>query len=376
MVATGQPKRRISILGTRSRKRSATSGGMRETITKMVARCIILLASSRYVIYGILKSSIRLTSRQEHFKTRLAEAREKVDEPSQPRIKLTTKPKVTLNLGSRGSPAVAPGVSIDQDALARQRHMIQAGVNGQQTTSGPVVNGVRSSSQAPVTHGANPQSSAASGSPPTAPEGVKSEESVGVSPALANVAPALVRQNSQAPNSMLPPPVRPPSGSPYPSTQRQTVYIPPPPQIMQPSNLRQHPASDALLSNLTIATHPLLKLNRPFKMSIAPHPALTHQSMTVTLPSSHYYIQVTPEVNKSLSLGRPYKMFVSINGTRQVQRDTEMSDEGRRKHVYEGTLAPGVNRIEVEVVSTGVETNGKTPELEVEKVTVFANLMR
>lgn len=111
-------------------------------------------------------------------------------------------------------------------------------------------------------------------------------------------------------------------------------------------------------------------------MSIPPHEALTHQSLTITLPSSHYYLQITPEVSKSLALGRPYKMFVSINGTRQVQRDTEMADEGRRKHVYDGTLAPGVNRIEVEVVSTGSEMNGKTAGLEVEKVTVFANLMR
>ena len=42
-------------------------------------------------------------------------------------------------------------------------------------------------------------------------------------------------------------------------------------------------------------------------------------------------------------------------------------------HVYEGSLAQGVNRVEIEVAA-GKE-NGKEG-LEVEKVVVFANLMK
>lgn len=65
-------------------------------------------------------------------------------------------------------------------------------------------------------------------------------------------------------------------------------------------------------------------------------------------------------------------MFVSVNGTRLTQRDTQQ-DGSLRTHVYEGSLAQGVNRIEVEVAAS--RDNGKEG-LDVEKVTVFANLMK
>ena len=68
-------------------------------------------------------------------------------------------------------------------------------------------------------------------------------------------------------------------------------------------------------------------------------------------------------------------MFVSMNGRRLNQSDTQFHVEtGRRTHVYEGSLAVGVNRVEVEVAAAG--TGGEGEGLEVEKVTVFAHLMR
>jgi hypothetical protein len=43
-----------------------------------------------------------------------------------------------------------------------------------------------------------------------------------------------------------------------------------------------------------------------------------------------------------------------------------------RKQVYDTALSPGVNRIEVEVVAV----SGRTGALEVEKLMVFANLLK
>ena len=125
---------------------------------------------------------------------------------------------------------------------------------------------------------------------------------------------------------------------------------------------------------VTIATHPHLKLANPIDLTISPHPTLTQQSRTLTLPSTHYYLQISPTISKSLSAGRAYKMFVTVNGVRLTQRDTVMRPEdGLRMHVYEGTLAQGVNRVEVEVAAA---KEGVKEGLDVEKLVVFANLMK
>lgn len=92
----------------------------------------------------------------------------------------------------------------------------------------------------------------------------------------------------------------------------------------------------------------------------------------MTIPPSHYSLQISPTISKTLSYGRPYKMFVSVNGMRLTQRDTQQ--EGAfRTHVYESSLVQGVNRIEIEVAAS--RDNGKEG-LDVEKVTVFANLLK
>jgi hypothetical protein len=87
---------------------------------------------------------------------------------------------------------------------------------------------------------------------------------------------------------------------------------------------------------------------------------------------------VWPTISRELSTGRPYKLFVTLNGVRLNQRDTKFfAETGRRTHVYEGSLMQGVNRVEVEVAAQRVGGTGKESEgLDVEKVTVYANLMR
>lgn len=305
---------------------------------------------------------------QDHVKSLLVEAREKVDEPAGPRIKIGgPKPKVMLNLAqSRASGSPAPGVSVDNEALARQRQMVQAGVNGHQPSqilprTAPAVNGI-----APVPDLARPSSSTHSGSPLGA--AVKLEKMTTQSPALPVAQPLT--------NGMMPPPaMRPPSGSPYPGqlpVGHSFHYSAP--ALLPPTQLRSYPREAALLPLVTINTHPQLKIAKTFSMSVTPHATLSHQSTTTTLPNTHYFLQISPTISKQLSMGRPYKMFVTVNGTRLTQRDTQFhADSGKRTHVYEGSLAQGVNRIEVEVAAAKLNDE---KGLDVEKVTVFANLMR
>jgi hypothetical protein len=280
------------------------------------------------------------------------------------------KPKVTLNLTQhRGSPA--PGVTVDNEALQRQKQAVAAGVNGQGRP--PTVNG------AVRTIEPRPQSSTGHAGSPSA-TAVKTEKLATQSPAPNDIAPPLQRSAS---NGMMPPPaMRPPSGTSSPFGPPQALSGAPhssyhftAPSLLPAIPTRQYPLEAALLPLVTIATHPHLSgIPKPFRLEIPPHSTLSHQSSTITLPPTHYFLQISPTISKQLSMGRPYKMFVTVNGTRLTQRDTQFhADTGRRSHVYEGSLAQGVNRIEVEVVASKLE---EAKGLDVEKVTVYANLMK
>lgn len=147
------------------------------------------------------------------------------------------------------------------------------------------------------------------------------------------------------------------------------------PAALPPTPLRAYPAAQALLPVVAISTLPQLQIPKPYRLAIPPHQSLSHQSTTITLPATHHILQIAPTISRELSMGRPYKMFVTLNGGRLTQRDTQFhADSGKRTHVYEGQLASGVNRIEVEVAAAKVDGDGKG--LNCEKVTVFANLTR
>lgn len=337
------------------------------------------LAGEFEVCQATLEQIFRpLTTMQEYFKAQLAEAKSKVEEPAA-RITLAAPKKsgITLNLGQhRSSPT--PGVSVDNEALARQRQMVQAGVNGQQTQAKPTppVNGAtRPPSQG--MQDARPSSSAQALPPASAP--VKNERVSTMSPA-ATMAPAVQAIPNGHTNGMMPPPLqRHMSGSPYPA---QPTMAPPvtsfhftAPSALPPTPIREYPISQSLLPVVTLSTHPQLRLQKPYSLAVPPHASLSQQSRTITLPSTHYYVQIAPTISRELSMGRAYKMFVTVNGTRLTQRDTQFhADSGKRTHMYEGSLASGVNRIEVEVAAAKVDGDGKG--LDVEKVTIFANLTR
>lgn len=288
-----------------------------------------------------------------------------MDEPSGPRLKLNARPRPTLHLGAKGSPAPSstPGVPTDGGALARQKQTVSAGLNGQQTpqetpSRGPLPADVKQSEAPEI----KTEIVAASPMPNTArPESVVPD----------------VKQASVPPLSM-PPPVTVPATTYVPQPVASTVpaYNPAPVTFMDNFS-RTKPVSEALLSNLQISTHPQLNAPKPFWLDIPPSPEFTNQSLTVMLPASQYYLQLKPTVSNALSSGRQYKLFVMINGQR-VNASTkpvmngEVGGTGERKSVYDVSLSPGVNRIEVEIAAV----TGRGGTLEIEKVNVFVNLMR
>lgn len=71
---------------------------------------------------------------------------------------------------------------------------------------------------------------------------------------------------------------------------------------------------------------------------------------------------------------RQYKLFVTVNNVRLMgtTRDFMVAGTADRKQVYDTALNAGVNRIEVEVVAVSARSGA----LEVEKLSVFANLLK
>lgn len=94
----------------------------------------------------------------------------------------------------------------------------------------------------------------------------------------------------------------------------------------------------------------------------------------MTIPGAHYYISIVPTVSQRLLIQRQYKLFVTVNGARIMgtAREVMVGGVADRRQVYDTALNSGINRIEVEVVAV----SGKSGALEVEKLTVFANLLK
>lgn len=177
---------------------------------------------------------------EEVCKTRLALAKSQAPGPASTKIKLnmsSAKPApsnttIKLKLGGGGRPSASPapertnieargtpGITVDGDALKRQKDSVSAAVNGGRPTPTAARNpfgGAMSRSQSAATPLPTLTRGTSHTSPPTYTNGVKAE---GQSPA-----PNQIRPNSQAPGlaTMLPPNgvngvhSRPVSGSPHP----------------------------------------------------------------------------------------------------------------------------------------------------------------
>jgi hypothetical protein len=149
--------------------------------------------------------------------------------------------------------------------------------------------------------------------------------------------------------------------------------------VLSCSKLMNADASDAMIANLSLATHPGLNISKHFRMDLPPSPTMAQQSITINLPSTHYYLQIKPTIAASL-LERQYKLFVTSGTQRLHAMPTIPGHSVDPRHpLFEARLLPGVNRIEIELIAALPKAAPKPvsgQDVEMEKVTVFANLMR
>jgi len=137
-------------------------------------------------------------------------------------------------------------------------------------------------------------------------------------------------------------------------------------------------ASDAMIVNLSLATHPQLNLSRHFRMDVPPSATMAQHSVTINLPSSHFYLQIKPELSSSV-LQRHHKLFVTKGNDRLHAMPTIPSHPiDQKRPLFETRLSPGVNRIDIELIAAlpkGTKS-ASGQDVELERITVFANLMR
>lgn len=137
-------------------------------------------------------------------------------------------------------------------------------------------------------------------------------------------------------------------------------------------------ASDALISNLLVATHPALKLDKHFHLDIPPSSTLSQQSVTITLPATHYCLQFTPTITPNLA-HRQSKIFVIMNNHRKLNPShVKAEDMDPRRPLYDIQVMPGVSRIDVEMIAgppRGAPKIGSGQDIELERTTVFINLV-
>ena len=318
---------------------------------------------------------------QEYFETRLAEAKEHVTEPTQQKVKLTMKaaqepPKITLKFGQRQN--ASSGVSVDQAALARQQSLVR-GAAGSQGPNGIPQTSNQSNTSASLPPGQTSQERLSAGPAEQGVNGVKREASHGHSPALGKVQPNGIGGastltmppplNHMPQNSYGSPHLAATNGAPYSVTSHHSVPRNPSYQRAEGKN-----ASDAIIMNLSICTHPDLRdLPQKFNLDIPASDTKTQQSITISLSGRQWRLLIRPTLSTSL-LHRPSRTFVTCNNRRiQALAQPELD---QRRPIFEHKLSPGTNTIEVEVIagaSRGAPKTGSGPEIEIEKVIVFAH---
>ncbi|KAF1951910.1 hypothetical protein CC80DRAFT_573588 [Byssothecium circinans] len=382
------------------------------------------------------------------FRKRLAEAKAKVAEPPQPKLKLnmsaaapspapSAPPKQALKLKLRQSPvsdpntprarsSATPNFIVDNEALKRQQKHVMESMNG--TRSPQPTSAGTSNTPLAANPFAGPRGAASSipplpisqtktaGSPP-ALNGVKRDVQ---SPALNAVRPASNASDSQSqrlsvpahtPHPVMLPPqtvARPTSGSPRPNGQVNhqapyaNQYHPPPTYYVPPvtphfENFRKVPlktVDEALIPKIVLSTHPALSLPKQWTSEVPANKAKTSHSVTMILPQTHSYLQISPHVPVAFT-NRVYRLFVTVNGTKafEVNRVPVTAgingsihpglESGKKKGepVYEAKLGAGVNRVEVEIVAEKdrrgkPESKDPKEQVDVEKCTIFLHLMK
>lgn len=311
---------------------------------------------------------------EELFKKFVAEAKQQVPEPSQPRIKLkvpeATQPKkITIHVGgkaSTGSPAPATVTPGDGGESARNGTPI-----GRNPFGGSVSGAVN------VTQLEKARSMSVSGASPSPSVGgtVKPEDTARQSPAILPQLNSITTQQQFVPVAQ---PIAVPSG----------VAAPPPPplppapkltaaEILEAQKYRPHPIkeAEALMPKLTITSHPSLQLESRLALTIPASATETQQELVFNAPASYFRLQLRPQVAPYLEAQqREWK----LNVMHDFQRQYPSAADSRNEPVFDITLRYGTNRLEISLVAAlpKGETGPQGLTMTMERFVVHFNLLK
>ncbi|OHE93497.1 hypothetical protein CORC01_11183 [Colletotrichum orchidophilum] len=294
---------------------------------------------------------------QDFFADELKQAKAAVPEPSQPKIKLkvqqpaieqpTASKKITIHVGGKSESADSPAPAISQSAGVL--------INDQ----APLANGTARQVGLPAVSAAMDRlrsTSAASPSPSVA-NNIKREDATRPSPVVTPGQPS-------TPSAFQPPASQTtnlssatfqPIGVVQPQPQANATPQPPPKPLWdQQFRAPGKSVADALISNLTVQTHPMINAGGRFEITLLPLERECKQSMTVHLPAGQLRIQIIATMPTFLEKDeRQWRLYVSVN--RQVVHQFHPI-QGQvlpvNARVFDVQLQAGtVNEIEVSVAA-------------------------
>ncbi|RFU77620.1 polybromo-1 [Trichoderma arundinaceum] len=288
----------------------------------------------------------------------LKKAQAAVSEPSQPKIKLKvgqgsetpgSSKKITIHVGGRDSSVASPAPQTTQPSEA----------NG--TTN---VNG---SAQLSANLEAPRSVSASAPSPtPSSHVGLKVEDSLRASPAVANMSAGTPGQTAVRP----PIPVIP--SQPFQTNPLVNGYA---------DQRRFRPAGkgieSALIEKLRIQTHPSIPHERPTLITILPNAKEMQQSATINLPPTQTRIWIVATLPTFLQ-DRQYSLWTLVDKQPWKQLMQPIPNQTHYERAFDVMLHPGLNVIETHLIAAipRHEREPGGPEAELEVFTVLINVSR
>ncbi|KAI0178780.1 Bromodomain-containing protein [Hypoxylon sp. FL1284] len=309
---------------------------------------------------------------EQFFRSEVKEAKLHVPEPPQPKIKLKVPTssetvahpkKITIHVGGKTSAAASPapvtGQSGEGDS-ARNSTPVGRNPFGGSATASISVSQLQKARSLSASAGPPSPSTAALAKP---------EQHSRPSPAVVNhqpFAPPMMPPSTGVPNGAAPPPLPPPKLSAG--------------EILEAQKYRPHPIkeSDALIPKLVITSHPNLQLDSRLSITIPASPTESQQELVFSAPSSHFRLQLRPQVAPFLEAQqREWKLNVIHDSIRLYPSSATPFDK-RNEPAFDATLRYGSNRIEVSIVAA-LPKGERAPNglnMELEKFVIHFNLLR
>ncbi|KAL7926910.1 Bromodomain-containing protein [Trichoderma austrokoningii] len=293
------------------------------------------------------------------FYSHLKKAQAAVSEPFQQKIKLkvgqggsetpSSSKKITIHVGGRDSSVASPAPQA---------------IQAPETNGAAHANG---SAQLSANLEAPRSISASAPSPtPSSQVGMKVEDSLRVSPAVANMPPGMVGQTA------LRPPIPAIPSQPFQANPLVNGYA---------DQRRFRPVGkgieSALIEKLRIQTHPNVPNERPTMLTILPNAKELQQSATINLPHTQMRVWIVVTLPPFLQ-DRQYSLWTLVDRQPWKQMMQPIPNQTHHERAFDVMLHPGLNIIETHLIAAipRHEREPGGPEAELEVFTVLINVSR